>query len=108
MSAPDRPTSSAPPPSDVSPWVGLAGLVGLFAWIALCRAWPQLVDAFGLPGPRARLDGPHAALTAIVFSTLPMVAMTLLVDKAHLRPSTGIDWERLRPLRETFALSLTK
>lgn len=104
--SPDLPP--APPTSDVSPWVGLAGLAGLFAWIVLCREWPSLVDAFGLPGPRARLDGPHAAVAALLFSTLPMVAISLLVDKVHLRPSTGIDWSQGRPVRETIRISLKK
>ena len=31
--------------------VGLAGLVGLLAWVGICRHWPQVVDAFGLPRP---------------------------------------------------------
>lgn len=107
MTASVRPVAE-PPRSDVSPWVGLTGLAGLFAWIAVCRAWPQIVDLLELPGPRARLDGPHAALTALAFSTLPMVAVTMLVDKAHRRPSTGIDWSMRRPLREVLPVSLTK
>jgi protein-S-isoprenylcysteine O-methyltransferase Ste14 len=108
MSATDRQAAAAPPPSDVSAWVGLAGLAGLFAWIALCRNWPQVADWLSLPGPRERMGGPYAALMAMVFSTLPMVAVTLLVDKAHLRPSTGIDWSSRKPLSETLPVSLTK
>lgn len=96
------------PASDVSPWVGLAGLAGLFAWIIVCRHWPLISDTFGMPGPRARLDGPFAALAAMVFSTLPMVAVTVLVDKAHLRPSTGIDWTRKRSVGEASDTALVK
>lgn len=108
MSPPDRPRAAACPPSDVSPWVGLAGIGGLFAWFLICRHWPQVGDALGISGPRARLDGPYAAVTAMLWSVLPMIAVTLAVDRAHRRPSTGIDWSRPRPLRETVGISLVK
>jgi protein-S-isoprenylcysteine O-methyltransferase Ste14 len=98
----------APPQSDVSPWVGLAGLAGLFAWIAVCRHWPLIADTFAIPGPRARLDGPYAAVAAMLFSTAPMVAVSLLVDKVHRRASTGIDWSLRRPLSQTARTSLVK
>lgn len=108
MSAPPHPSPTTPPASDVSPWVGLSGLGGLFAWLLVCRHWPVIAETLAIPGPRARLDGPYAAITAMAFSTLPMVAVSLLVDKVHLRASTGIDWSRTRPLGETRAVSLTK
>ncbi len=44
----------------------------------------------------------------MLFSTAPMVAVSLLVDRVHLRASTGIDWTRRRPLRETLRPSLVK
>lgn len=105
---PDHSLPQGRPPSDVSPWVGLAGLAGLFAWILVCRHWPALADLLGAPGPRARLDGPYAAIAAMLFSTLPMVAVTVLVDKAHLRPSTGIDWSRRAPAAEMAGISRVK
>jgi protein-S-isoprenylcysteine O-methyltransferase Ste14 len=108
MSAPDDQTPEACPPSDVSARVGLAGIAGLFAWFLICRHWPQIADVLGIPGPRARLDGPYAALAAMLWSVLPMIAVTLLVDKAHRRPSTGIDWSRPRHLRETLEISAIK
>jgi protein-S-isoprenylcysteine O-methyltransferase Ste14 len=108
MSAPDRQTPAACPPSDVSARVGLAGLAGLFAWYLICRHWPQVADAFGIPGPRARLSGSYAALAAMLWSVLPMIAVTLLVDKAHRRRSTGIDWSRPRRLRDTIEVSAIK
>jgi protein-S-isoprenylcysteine O-methyltransferase Ste14 len=37
-----------------------------------------------------------------------MVAWSLLVDKVHRHASTGIDWSRPRPLRETLDISLAK
>lgn len=115
MSAPSafpasRPVSPAAsrPVSDVSAGVGLVGLFGLFAWIAVCRNWAAIAAAFDLPGPRAQLDGPYAALTALVFSALPMVLWSVLVDKVHRRRSTGIDWSRPRPLGEVMPVSVTK
>ena len=82
------------PASAVSSGVGLAGLAGLFAWVAV--AWH-----YGM-------DGPYAALTNIVACALPMVLWSLLVDKVHRNPSTGIDWNNVRPWRETVEISLTK
>jgi hypothetical protein len=66
------------PASAVSAWVGVVGLFGLAAWAL--SAWH-----YGL-------DGPFAALTAILACGAPMVLWSLLVDKVHRRPSTGIDW----------------
>lgn len=109
---PDEPARSAPPPSDVSAGVGLAGLAGLFAWIAFCRAYPEIAEALGLTGAfassRGVLSGPYAALAAMVFTALPMVLWSVLVDKVHLRPSTGLDWSRTRPLAETLPISVVK
>jgi protein-S-isoprenylcysteine O-methyltransferase Ste14 len=96
------------PPSDVSAGVGLAGLAGLFAWILVCRNWGGLALALGLPGPYAPLSGPYAALLAVVFSGLPMVLWSLLVDKVHRRASTGIDWGNPRPLSQVVDISVTK
>ncbi len=108
MSAPDRPAVSHRPPSDVSAWVGLAGLAGLFAWFLICRHWPEVAASFGVPGPRLRMDGPYAALAAMVWSVLPMIVATLVIDKAHRRASTGIDWSRKELLCETWPVSAVK
>jgi len=112
MPAPSTPVPSAPPPSDVSAGVGLAGLAGLLAWIAFCRAFPDIAAAAGWDGPlspeRGVLSGPYAALAALGCAALPMVLWTVLVDKAHLRPSTGIDWHKRRPLAETLPVSVVK
>ncbi|MBD3730704.1 MAG: protein-S-isoprenylcysteine methyltransferase [Sphingomonadales bacterium] len=99
---------SAPPPSDVSAGVGLSGLFGLFVWIAFCREYPLIADALALPGPHAVLSGPHASLTAMVFTVLPMVAWSLLVDKVHRRPTTGIAWDAPRKWGEQWRVSATK
>ncbi len=90
--------SDLPPPSAVSAGVGLAGLAGLFGWILFCRNWPGIADTFNLPGPRAPMNGSYAAALTMLFTGVPMVAWSLLVDKVHLRASTGIDWKNPRPL----------
>jgi protein-S-isoprenylcysteine O-methyltransferase Ste14 len=61
-----------------------------------------------MPGPREPLSGPYAALTAMLFAGGPMVAWSLLVDKVHRRPSTGIDWTLRRPFVATRDVSITK
>jgi protein-S-isoprenylcysteine O-methyltransferase Ste14 len=107
MSA-ERTTADPRPPSDVSGWVGLVGLVVLFAWIWICREWAAVVDLFALPGPRAPLSGPYAALMAMLFTGGAMAAWSLLVDQVHRRPSTGIDWSLRRPFAATRDVSITK
>ena len=96
------------PASDVSSAVGLVGLAGLVAWIALCRAWPAIADALSLPGPRERVAGPFAALAAMAFAGMLMALWSVLVEKVHRNPSTGIDWHRPRPLAASLHVSGTK
>ncbi|MDF8332558.1 methyltransferase family protein [Novosphingobium cyanobacteriorum] len=105
------PSAAAPrqrPESDVSAAVGLSGLAGLLVWLLVCRNWPAISDALALPGPHERLNGANAALAALLFSGTPMVLWSLLVDKVHRRPSTGIDWDNPRPLRNVMDVSITK
>jgi protein-S-isoprenylcysteine O-methyltransferase Ste14 len=107
MSAP----SSAPaklPASDVSPWVGLVGLATLLGWIAFARLWPALVTAFDLPAPAEPLSGPNSALLAMALTGLAMAAWSVLIEKVHRRPSTGINWARPRPLAAVIEVSVTK
>jgi len=92
----------------VSVGVGLVGLLGLLGWILFCRNYAPIADAFGFPGPRAPLSGPLAALAAMLFSCLPMVLWSVLVDKVHRNRSTGIDWDRVRPLAEVLPVSAVK
>lgn len=96
------------PTSDVSAAVGLSGLAGLLLWLFICREWPAIASLLDLPGPRTRLDGANAALAALLFSGGPMVVWSVAVDKVHLRPSTGIDWSKPRPVREIAHISMTK
>ena len=88
-------TPSVRPKSAVSSGVGVAGLIGLLVWFAVARY-------FGL-------SGPLSALVNIAACALPMVLWSILVDKVHRNPSTGIDWDRpLPPRSDTFDISLTK
>lgn len=82
------------PASAVSAGVGVAGLVGMAAWITVARVYG--------------LDGPFAALVNIAAAMVPMILWSVFVDKVHRNPSTGIDWDNPRPWRETIDISLTK
>ena len=108
---PSEPVAQVPatrPKSDVSAMVGVCGLAGLIAWIVVCRNWASIAETLALPGPRAPLSGPYAAIAATLFSGLPMIAWSVLVDKVHRRASTGIDWRAPRPLGSVIDISITK
>lgn len=100
--------ATAPPSSDVSAGVGLAGVVTLIAWLLVCRNWAGIAEHLALPGPRAPLSGPYAAVATLFLTGAAMSAWSLAVDKVHRRPSTGIDWSRRRVLSETLDISITK
>ena len=112
MSALSPPVPTAPPPSDVSAGVGLVGLAGLALWILFCRSYPAMAAGLGLEGSlsgaRGVLSGPTAALAAMLATAVPMAAWSVLVDKVHLRPSTGIDWSLKRPLAEVMPIAMVK
>ncbi len=94
---PDPAPGPAPDPrprSAVSTGTGVAGLVGMAAWLAAARHYG--------------LDGPYAALINLLACGLPMVLWAVLVDKVHRNPTTGIDWSTARPLRDTLDISITK
>jgi protein-S-isoprenylcysteine O-methyltransferase Ste14 len=82
------------PRSAVSGAVGFVGLAGLLAWVAVARSYG--------------MEGPLAALCALLACGVPMIMWSLLVDKVHRNPSTGIDWALRRPWRETIDISLVK
>ena len=67
------------PRSAVSAMCGAMGLAGLLTWAGVARAW--------------HFSGPNAALCAIVACGAPMILWSLIVDKVHRSPSTGIDWD---------------
>ena len=83
------------PVSAVSGAVGLVGLAGLLGWTLAARLF-----AF---------SGPSAALCALIAVAVPMILWSVLVDKVHRNPSTGIDWDAPpKPLRETLDISFSK
>lgn len=83
------------PRSAVSAGVGLSGLAGLGLWCLYCH--------------HAGLDGPFAALAAVLAGALPMVLWSLVVDRVHRNASTGIDWAMApRPWREVLDTGLVK
>ena len=101
-------TSDNLPKSDVSVGVGLAGLLGLFVWILFCRNFPVIAEWFALDVRREPLSGPHASLAAMLFTAGPMAVWSLLVDRVHLRPSTGLDWSLKRPVSTVIDISVVK
>ena len=83
------------PRSAVSAGVGASGLVGLFAWVAVARS-------FGF-------SGESGAMIALLACGVPMLLWSLLVDKVHRSPTTGIDWDGPpRPLAQALDYSLVK
>ncbi len=108
MNAQNQESRPKPPASDVSPRVGLVGLVTLLSFILFARSWPEICEFFGWANERGRLSGPNAALTAMVLTGLAMAAWSVLVEKVHRNPSTGIDWSRRRPVSEVLDISVTK
>ncbi len=87
--------TEARPRSAVSTGVGIAGLVGLGAWILVARWFA--------------MDGPLAGLAAVACCGVPMVLWSLLVDRVHRHATTGLDWSRpLLPWRDTIDISLVK
>ena len=83
------------PKSAVSGWTGAMGLLGLAAWTIAARQYG--------------MEGPLAALTALLACGVPMVAWALLVDKVHRSPTTGIDWDAPpRPFKESLDISIAK
>jgi protein-S-isoprenylcysteine O-methyltransferase Ste14 len=83
------------PKSAVSAGVGWAGMAGLVSWVVFAR--------------NHMIDGPYAALAVVLACGVPMLGWSLLVDRVHRGPSTGIDWQRpLRPLSQSIDISLVK
>jgi protein-S-isoprenylcysteine O-methyltransferase Ste14 len=96
------------PKSDVSSGVGFAGLLGLLVWILFCRSFPLIAELLGLEGDYGVLSGPYASLMAMLFTAGPMAVWSILVDKVHLRQSTGLDWKLKRPVEDTIGISAIK
>jgi protein-S-isoprenylcysteine O-methyltransferase Ste14 len=87
--------SATRPASAVSHGVGVAGLVGLLGWLGVARYYG--------------MDGILSALSSVLFCGVGMVGWSLLVDKVHRNPSTGIDWDVMRARgRDTAEISSYK
>ncbi|WNO53960.1 methyltransferase family protein [Stakelama saccharophila] len=90
-----RRTAADPRPrSATSTGTGLVGIAGLLVWTTIATYYG--------------MDGPYAALVNVAACGLPMVVWSILVDKVHRRPSTGIDWHAPRKWRETIDISMVK
>ncbi len=88
-------TNDPRPKSAVSAGVGIAGLVGLGIWMTVARQFAMY--------------GPFSAITAVVAAGVPMILWSLLVDRVHRNPTTGIDWSQPRkPLSAMLDISLAK
>jgi hypothetical protein len=99
MNAPARLEAAAfddpRPKSAVSTMTGVVGLAGLAVWTMVARHYG--------------MEGPLAAITALLACAIPMVAWSLVVDKVHRHSTTGIDWTSPpRPFRESVDISIAK
>ncbi|WP_423228915.1 methyltransferase family protein [Sphingomonas jatrophae] len=93
--APHGPGPDIRPRSAVSTGVGLAGMAGLGLWLAAAIRWG--------------MDGPYAAMSAVIACGVPMILWSLLIDRVHRNPTTGIDWSAPpRPWRESLDVSIVK
>ena len=85
----------ARPRSAVSDGVGLSGLAGLALFYLAVRVWS--------------LSGPWVPLIGLAACAVPMLLWSLLVDRVHRNPSTGIDWSAPpRPWAEALDTGLVK
>jgi hypothetical protein len=80
------------PRSAVSSGVGVVGVLGVILWFAIARY-------FGM-------DGINSSYASVFACGIPMVLWSVLVDKVHRNPTTGIDWSRARSRHGGLFLSL--
>ena len=91
----DAQTTDTRPRSAVSTGVGLVGLAGLTVCYAAVRFWS--------------LNSPWVPIVGLAACALPMLLWSLLVDRVHRNPSTGIDWSgEPRPWRDAADTGLVK
>ena len=97
------------PRSAVSGGVGIVGLAGLVGYLLLARYAPAIAAYVGVDwGTRGPMSGPNSAIASVLACGIPMVLWSVLVDRVHRNPSTGIDWGQRRAWREAIDISLTK
>ena len=83
------------PKSDWSQAVGWLGVAGVLLWVAIARVY--------------QLHQPFWSVFTVLTAAVPMVLWSVLVDKVHRNPSTGIDWDAPpRKLSEVSAISKVK
>jgi protein-S-isoprenylcysteine O-methyltransferase Ste14 len=83
------------PRSAVSSAVGFVGLAGLGLFYIAVRLW--------------HFDAPWVPVAGLAACAAPMVLWSLLVDRVHRNPSTGIDWDGApRSWRDAFDTGLVK
>lgn len=83
-----------PPPCAVGNATGLVGAVALALLVVLALA--------------AGMSVPAAMLLFLLGPAASMVAWALLAERVHRRPSTGLDFGRVRPMAEVAELTRTK
>jgi Isoprenylcysteine carboxyl methyltransferase (ICMT) family len=115
QSSPKVDAADPRPQSVVSSGVGVAGVAGLVIWVLIARHFGIVAGALGVQPSwfgydvwPERASGAYAALLCVVSVGIPMVAWSLLVDKVHLRKSTGIDWTLGRPVADVLDTSVIK
>ena len=100
---------AARPASAVSAGVGYAGLIGLILYLLAARYAPEIAAAIGVDwGNHGAMSGPNSAIASVLACGIPMILWSVLVDKVHRNPTTGIDWAQRRAWRETLDISLIK
>ena len=75
----DEQAIDARPRSAVSTGVGLIGLAGFALFYLAVRYW--------------HFDAPWVPLAGLAACAFPMILWSLLIDRVHRNPSTGIDWD---------------
>ena len=83
------------PVSAVSTGVGVAGLAGLAIWMIVARYF--------------HMYGPFSAIVAVLACGIPMAGWSVVVDRVHCNPTTGIDWASPpKRVSQTIETSLAK
>lgn len=80
--------------SSVSHGAGASGLLGLGLWFFVARhqGW----------------SAPVFSLVAALACATPVILWSVIVDRVHLRPSTGLTWGRVNSARTPWSVSATK
>ena len=84
----------AVPHSAVSLRVGLAGALAMLAFTVLAHA--------------QNWSGQIATPVLLIGTAWVMIVVSVLVDKVHLNPSTGMNYSLRRPTREVLSITFTK